>query len=305
VSLAAISARALRPDYSPGARAQAAAQAAAIVTRSGTSFALGMKILSPERRAGMFAVYAFCRVIDDIADEGGTLIEKRAGLHLWRGLIADLYAGRRVEDPVAVALEEPIYRFALPQREFELLIEGMEMDAEGPVIAPDWDRLVGYCRRVAGAVGMLSMPIFGAPAGAASDRFALALGEALQLTNILRDVGEDAQLGRLYLPGPLLDAHGVPRAPLTALASPGLGPVRAEMAARARAKFTEAREALRALDWRVLRPALLMMGMYEAYLQRVTRQGFARIAEPARLSRLEKLAIALRYFYFPPLRQGA
>ncbi|MBY0423146.1 MAG: squalene/phytoene synthase family protein, partial [Parvularculaceae bacterium] len=174
------------------------------VKRSGTSFAAGMRILSKPRRDGMYAVYAFCREVDDIADATTDVVEKRLGLAAWRSEIDRVYQGRP-QFPTGVALVEPVRAFGLDRQEFILMIEGMEMDAEGPVVAPTMERLLAYTRRVAGSVGMLSMPIFGAPKGEASNRFAQALGDALQLTNILRDVGEDAIIGRLYLPKELLE----------------------------------------------------------------------------------------------------
>lgn len=320
----------------------AAAQeaASASVKRSGTSFAAGMAILPRPRRAAMHAVYAFCREVDDIADdEHLSAAEKRARLNEWRREIDRLYAGRPAMS-AGVALLEPVRAYDLPRHEFLMMIEGMEMDADGPIVAPTLDRLFAYTRRVAGAVGLLSMPVFGAPKGEASDRFALALGDALQLTNILRDVAEDARIGRLYLPAELLAKHGAPkdadsvRAALNphpklsskVSASPlgggeegpvpppcgevetaqrfrvGVSDVARDLAEIARSKFAVAREALAALDWRSVRPALLMMGVYEAYLRKMTARGWARVGEPVSLSKAEKLFIAARYGFAPPLK---
>lgn len=278
------------------------------VKRSGTSFGPGMRILSKPRREGMYAVYAFCREVDDIADEGGTLDEKRAGLADWRSEIDRLYDGRP-ETPTGAALIEPVQRFNLSREEFLLVIEGMEMDAEGPIIAPTMERLFAYTRRAAGAVGMLSMPVFGAASGQTSEDFALSLGDALQLTNILRDVEEDAEEGRLYLPRELLEKHGCPLDPAAVVSHPGLPAVRAELAETARAKFADARKALAqgsadGLDWRMLRPALLMMGVYETYLNRMTVRGWANGQPKITLSKLEKTLIALRWFIAPRLNAG-
>jgi len=258
-----------------------------------------MRILSRPRREAMFAVYAFCREVDDIADEGGTREEKLCGLQGWRDEIDRVYAGRP-EYPTGAALIEPIERFGLEKQEFVLMIDGMEMDAAGPVVAPSMDRLFAYCRRVAGSVGRLSMPIFGAPAGEASDNFALALADALQLTNILRDVGEDAEIGRLYLPIELLERHGAPTEPSLIPGSPGLPAVASEIALIASSRFAAAKSELRRLDWRVLRPALLMMGVYETYLRRLAARGWDSIGAPLSISKLEKAAIAVRYAAAPP-----
>ncbi len=175
------------------------------------------------------------------------------------------------------------------------------MDARGPVQAPSRETLQAYCRCVAGAVGMISIRIFG-DGSPKAERFALALGDALQLTNILRDVADDARIGRLYLPRELLTAHGVrPRAPLDVIADPEIGAVCADLAREARARFGEARTALRELDWRVMRPALIMMGMYEGLLERMEVRGWQGPLGPVRLSKPEKILRALRYGLMPPL----
>lgn len=287
------------PAISP---AEARRHAYETVKRSGTSFGAGMRILSKRRRQAMYAIYAFCREVDDIADEGGTVAEKRAGLADWRREIDWLYQGRP-QTPTGLALLDPIEEFNLPKEEFTLVIEGMEMDAEGPIVAPTMDGLLAYCRRAAGAVGMLSMPVFGAPRDAAAEKFALSLGDALQLTNILRDVEEDAGEGRLYLPFELLKKHDCPLLPEDIVDAAGLPAVREEMAALARRKFSDARDALKDLDWKILRPALLMMGVYERYLDKMTARGWATGQPKIEISKAEKTLIAARWF-FAPKRQG-
>ena len=270
------------------------------VKRSKTSFGPGMRILSKARREGMYAVYAFCREVDDIADEGGTRDEKLAALGEWRAEIDRLYEGAP-QTPTGVALLAPVRAFDLPKEEFILMIEGMEMDAKGPVIAPPLESLAAYTRRVAGAAGQLSMPVFGAPKGKASDDFAISLGDALQLTNILRDIEQDADEGRLYLPRELLEKNGCPLTPAEISTATGLPSVRAEIAAMARRKFADARLALKDLDWRVLRPALLMMGVYERYLDKMTARGWANGQARVTLSKGEKAAIALRWLFAPKI----
>jgi squalene synthase HpnD len=269
------------------------------VRRSGTSFAAGMRILSKPRRDAMHAIYAFCREIDDIADDMGEAADKRVQLAAWRAEIDRVYAGEP-KFRTGVALARPVRDFDLPKEEFHLLIEGMEMDAGGPIVAPAMETLLAYTRRVAGAVGMLSMPVFGAPRNEAARDFALSLGDALQFTNILRDVTEDARIGRLYLPRELLVRHGAPMTPGAIASSPALAPVARDFAALATERFAQARKAMRALDWRVLRPALLMMGVYEAYLKRMETSGWQTGARVS-LSMLDKLVISARYALAPPL----
>ena len=273
------------------------------VKRSKTSFGAGMRILPTDRRQAMYAVYAFCREVDDIADEGGEKTQKKEALEAWRREIDRVYQGRP-QYPTGVALLEHIERFGLPKREFIMMIAGMEMDANGPITAPSMDGLLAYTRRVAGAVGMLSMPIFGAPSNKIADHFALSLGDALQLTNILRDVEEDAEEGRLYLPYELLKKHGCVIDAATISNDPGLPAVRKELAEIAASRFEETRKALKDLDWRVLRPALLMMGVYETYLARMVARGWENGQPRIKISKLEKAAIAARWYFAPRLNRS-
>lgn len=245
-----------------------------------SSFALGMYVLPRARRQAMWALYAFSRVIDDIADEDWPLAEKHRLLEAWRGEIAALYAGRP-GSAIGQALAWPVTRYDLPEAEFVALIDGMQMDADGPIVAPEMAVLRQYTRRVAGAVGLLSMRIFGAWRGAVSERFALALADAFQLTNILRDVEEDAAMGRLYLPSEALARAGVPAEPGAAARHPALPQVCAEIGALARAEYETARGLIPAHGRLALAPALLMMGVYESYL---TRMEAARFRHEGRVS---------------------
>ncbi|MEO0994940.1 MAG: squalene/phytoene synthase family protein [Pseudomonadota bacterium] len=263
------------------------AVAAEITARAGTSFGPGMRILPAERRRGMWALYAFSRVIDDIADEDWPLAEKHRLLDAWREEIAALYAGRPVST-IGHALAGIVARWDLPEAEFLALIDGMQMDADGPIVAPPETVLRLYTRRVAGAVGLLSMRIFGAWRDDVSERFALALADAFQLTNILRDIEADAEMGRLYLPAELLAAHGIPPDPAKAAAHPALPAAAAELGRAARAEFATARGLIGAHARLRIAPALVMMGVYAAYLARMEAVGFARGAR-VRLSKAEKL----------------
>ncbi len=265
----------------------------ALVQRAGTSFYRGMKVLAADRRAAMYAIYAFCRIVDDVADEPGPLGEKIAGLAAWRGRIAGLYAGR-AEDAVTRVLLPAVQRYALRQDDFMAVIDGMQMDAEAVIVAPDVAELDLYCDRVAAAVGRLSVRAFG-DASPAADDVAWHLGRALQLTNILRDVAEDVARGRLYLPREWLRDAGVPADPAAALRHPGLPAVCARMAADARRHFTEARAAMHRCAPRAMRPARLMGASYAALLHRLERRGWTRLEQPVQVPKWQKLLIALRY----------
>ena len=266
----------------------------AVVARSGSSFTWGMRVLPKPRREAMYAIYAFCREVDDIADEGGTPAQKQAALEDWRAEIDSLYAGQPSK-PTARALLAPLAAYDLPKAEFLALIDGMEMDARETMLAPSEEELRLYCRRVAGAVGMLSIQAFGAKEPAARD-LAVALGEGLQLTNILRDLDEDATEGRLYLPRELLQAAGIEsRDPATVLAQPALAKVCDTLADRAEARFEETRYLLGLCHRRALKPSVLMMEVYRRILQRLRARGWAVPRRPVRLSRAEKLWILLRH----------
>ena len=265
----------------------------AVVRRAGTSFHQGMRVLPPDRRHAMYAIYAFCRVVDDIADEDGALPDKLRGLADWRARIAGLYRGE-AGDPITRVLVPAARRFGLREADFAAVIDGMRMDAETVIVAPDLATLDLYCDRVAAAVGRLSVRAFG-DSSADADRVAFHLGRALQLTNILRDIREDAERGRLYLPAEYLDAAGVPRVPAGALRSPALPAACARLAADARTHFREARGFMDACDPKAMRPARLMGETYAAILTALEKSGWrdpsARVGLPA----WRKLWLAVRY----------
>lgn len=276
-----------------GAAAADLQEVEALVLRAGTSFYRGMKVLAADRRAAMYAIYAFCRIVDDVADEPAPLVEKIAGLTAWRARIAALYDGR-TDDAVTRVLLPAIQRYGLRQDDFLAVIDGMQMDAETVIVAPSLTELDLYCDRVAAAVGRLSVRAFGDTSPAADD-VAWHLGRALQLTNILRDVAEDAGRGRLYLPQEWLHDAGVPADPARALHHPGLPAVCARMAADAHRHFTEAHAAMRRCAPRAMRPARLMGASYNALLHRLERRGWDTLDEPIRVPKWQKLLIALKY----------
>jgi len=188
--------------------AEAMATVRARVAASRTTFHAGMTFLPKPRREAMYAFYAFCREVDDIADDSATPEESRRGLQEWRRRVAMLFQGQ-ASDPITSALLPAVTAFQLVEQDFQSIIDGMAMDATAPIFAPDAATLDLYCDRVASAVGRVSVRIFG-DAGAEAMQVAHHLGRALQLTNILRDLGEDAARGRLYLPAELLAKYKIP-----------------------------------------------------------------------------------------------
>ncbi|MGO8866802.1 MAG: presqualene diphosphate synthase HpnD [Alphaproteobacteria bacterium] len=274
--------------------AAARAHVRAVTERSGTSFFWAMRLLEPARRDAMFAIYAFCREVDDIADEGGTAEAKRQGLAEWRREIDRLYAGAPTR-PTTEALLRPVAEYGLLREDFLAVIDGMEMDALSDMRAPSLAELELYCARVAGAVGLLSVRAFGDPSETAR-KLALAEGKALQLTNILRDLAEDAGRGRLYLPRELLVKHGIAaRDPAAVLAHPSLGKACDDLAAIARASYDEARAWLAQLDRRTMRPAIIMLEVYSRSLAALVARGWRELERPVGPSKFTKLWIALRY----------
>lgn len=265
-----------------------------VTKAAGSSFYWAMRILPPARRQAMFAIYAFCRVVDDIADGDSPEAEKRRQLTEWRAEIRRIYDGTPIH-PVARALVGPTRTYGMRPDDFLAVIDGMEMDVGAGVRAPNLQTLDLYCRRVAGAVGLLSIRAFGT-GGPEAEEFAVTLGSALQLTNILRDLKEDAAVGRLYLPRELLDKYGISGDdPDEALAHPALPAVCDDLARIARERFDLAEKALAACDRQAVRPAVVMMIHYRRILNRLTAGAWLRLDERVGISTVEKVWIALRY----------
>jgi len=269
-----------------------------VVRRAGSSFFAAMRILPPARREAVYAVYAYCREVDDIADDEGDSGAKLARLAAWRDEVQRIYDGVP-ESPTGKALAGDVCRFALPREEFLRLIDAVEKDAGTVMHAPSMAELQRYCRGVAGAVGMLLIRIFG-DHGPAAQEFAVALGEALQLTNILRDLAEDAERDRLYLPAELLREHGVDarRPAAEVLADPAIEGVCSDLAAIAEKRFAEAERALARADRKALRSALVMRDVYRELLRRLVRRGWRELHRPVSVGRLFKLSVALRHALF-------
>ncbi len=272
-----------------------AAHAEAVVRRSGTSFYWAMRRLAERERQAMFAVYAFCREVDDIADDAGDENTKRLQLGQWRGEIERLYGGHP-QTLTARALLPAVEAFDLRKDDFQAVINGMEMDAGASVRITDMDELTLYCDRVACAVGRLSTRVFGLPAEL-GDRLAFSEGLALQLTNILRDVAEDAERDRLYLPADVLAAHDISETENLAsvLAHSRLADVCEVLAGVAEIHFNDAIALAEQCDRDRARPAMMMLQVYHRILARLQRRGWHDIETPVSLGKLSKLWVAFRY----------
>lgn len=264
------------------------------VEAAGTSFYWAMRLLPRDRRHAMYAIYAFCREVDDIADGEGPVENKLAALAQWRGEIDTIYRGSP-RHLVARALTEPTQRFALRRRDFLAVIDGMEMDARDDIRAPDFATLDLYCSRVASAVGHLSVQAFGDPSEAAH-AVADSLGRALQLTNILRDLDEDAARRRLYLPREILDRHGIRTAdPALVLRHPALPAACRDLAAIAEDHFRDAARAMTRCSHRAMRPAAVMAAIYQATLCALQRSAWRDPSMRIGISKSLKFWLILRH----------
>lgn len=271
--------------------------ARALVRRSGTSFYGAMRLLPKPKRQAMYAIYGFCRIVDDIADGPCAQSSKRRALAAWHDHVAALYEGRP-DRMLTRALAVAVARYGLRREHLVEILRGVEMDTRGSLQAPAMEQLELYCSRVAGAVGLLSVRVFGCT-DPHVERYALAVGAALQFTNILRDVAEDAAEGRLYLPREALEAAGIAsRDPLTVAADPALPEACAYLAAIARQRYREADDLLAAMasdDRKSLAPAVVMMTVYKRLLERLIAGGWRRPERRVHLPRWEKMWIALRH----------
>jgi phytoene synthase len=264
-------------------------------TASGSSFYAAMRILPREQREAMFQIYSFCRHVDDIADSDGPRPERLKALQQWRDDIDALYQGHpppRLRDYVA-----SVRKFGLKREDFLAIVDGMEMDVPQDIRAPDLATLDLYCDRVASAVGRLSVRVFGLPE---ADGIQLAhhLGRALQLTNILRDIDEDAGLGRLYLPRESLLLAGITSDdPARVSAERTLPKVCLPLAERAKMHFQKADEIMNRNRRRAVRAPRIMSKYYRAILDLLVARGFAAPRAPVRINKMARIAIVLRYAF--------
>ncbi len=276
------------------AELQAANDLTALQARvSGSSFYAAMRLMPKAERSAMFAIYAFCRLVDDIADDETRLPAARAAeLAAWRADIGALYAGRPAGR--AAFLAEPVQAFGLRKTDFLAVIQGMEMDVAADIRAPDLGTLDLYCDRVASAVGRLSTRVFGMDEAPGLE-LAHRLGRALQLTNILRDLDEDAAIGRLYLPRELLADAGILTAdPGAAIADPRVDQACRALAAQADGHFAAAHRLLRSRPRGRMFAPRLMGAVYQAMLRDLLAKGWVPPRRRVRIGKPRLLWIILR-----------
>jgi presqualene diphosphate synthase len=260
----------------------------------GSSFYSAMRLMPKAEREAMFAIYAFCRMVDDIADDGiGTREERFAALTSWRRDLGVLFGGGM---PVRGAfLKDAVARYRLRQEDFLAIIDGMEMDVHADIVAPELIILDLYCDRVASAVGRLSVKVFGMDDGPGFD-LAHHLGRALQLTNILRDLDEDAAIGRLYLAREHLEAAGIAvRDAASAIADPRIDAACRATARLAHEHYEKADAIMRARPKGRIRTPRLMGAVYAEILRAMETQGWSPPRKRVSLPKSQLAMIVLRH----------
>jgi phytoene synthase len=270
-------------------------QTNAAVRAGGSSFYLAMRILGRQQRQAMFEVYSFCRTVDDIADGNSPREWRVARLAEWRHQIRVLFAGGR---PAGLEqLANAVGRFSLSQQDFIAIIDGMEMDAVTDIRAPDLSLLELYCDRVACAVGRLSVRIFGLN-DEKGQLLAHHLGLALQFTNILRDIDEDAAVGRLYLPREAIRGAGVEsNDPQAVAADPRIGAACAFLADRARDHFVKSDAVMAACPRQSVRAPRIMAEAYRKLLDDMIARGWSSPRSRVHVNKSRLLWIALRHAF--------
>lgn len=259
---------------------------------AGSSFYAAMRLMPKAEREAMFAIYAFCRAVDDIADDGiGTRAERHEALNAWRADLDALYDGGAPR--LSRFLSQAVQRYGLRKDDFHAIIDGMDMDAAEDIRAPDLETLDLYCDRVASAVGRLSIKVFGMEEGPGFD-LAHHLGRALQLTNILRDLDEDADIGRLYMPREYLQEAGITTTdPAAVLAAPGIDAACRKVAALAHDHYRAAARIMRAKPKGRIRTPKLMGAVYSEILREMEKAGWASPRRHIALGKAKLIAIVL------------
>ena len=258
--------------------------------QSGSSFYYSFMFLPPPRRRAITALYAFCREVDDVVDETSEPGIAHAKLAWWRGEVHAIYAGAP-QHPVGLALQSVVASFPLPETHFQAVIDGMAMDLERNRYL-DFTDLEAYCYRVAGVVGLMSAEIFGYT-NPATRQYAQDLGIAFQLTNIVRDVGEDARRGRIYVPQSDLVRHGVTAASvLRCQGGDAFRALMAEQVTRACDWYDRAFATLPSEDRAAQKPGLIMAAIYRALLDEIVRDNYDVLSHRIALTPLRKLWIA-------------
>ncbi|CAM3400008.1 phytoene/squalene synthase family protein [Deinococcus saxicola] len=286
----------LPSSQNPTAPAQAVDHCRDVTRDHSKTFFLGSRLFPLRQRQAVWAVYAACRTGDDIADES-TADSVSAELDVWWGRIQNAFAGRPGPDPVDMALAWAARTYPIPLSAFAELHDGLRMDLGGHVYH-DMDDLTLYCRRVAGVIGFMIAPVSGFSGGDKTLQHALMLGQAMQLTNILRDVGEDLTRGRVYLPQSLLSEYGVTRADLErGLVTPEYRALMTYLCALARDWYAEGRAGIPCLHGSARLAVATAARAYEGILDDLERAGYDNFNRRAYVSGTRKLLMLPRAWW--------
>ncbi|MBQ8661922.1 MAG: squalene/phytoene synthase family protein [Alphaproteobacteria bacterium] len=269
-----------------------------MVKKSGTSFFWSMRLLPSAKRNAMYTIYAFFRHIDDIVDGDAPVQEKLDLLEAWRKEIDNIYDKKVPTTDIGRKIYKNCMRFKLPKEEFIRMIDSISMDLPEPIQAPSLQEFYEYCRGVAGVPGSLSLRIFGCNDENVIEDLSSSLGTALQITNILRDVKEDAMVQRLYIPREFLEKAGIQATdPLSVVVNKNLALAREELARIAGKCYDKAFETLKKLDKKTARPVRAIAYIYKRYFDIMQNRGWEVISPKPHLSRPLKLCLALKAFF--------
>lgn len=266
-----------------------------MVKKSGTSFFWSIRLLPFAKRQAMYTIYAFCRHIDDIVDGNAPAKEKLELLKAWRQELNNIYDKKVPTTEIGRRIYKNCMRFKLPKAEFEQLIDSIAMDLPQPLQAPDMETFNRYCRGVAGAPGNLTLRIFGCHDEKLIEELSCALGRALQITNILRDIKEDAQAQRIYIPAEMLHSAGITsRNPEQVLCDKNLAVAREELARLADSDYKSAFEKIKLLPKRAAKQVRMIAYIYRRYFDIMQNRGWEIISPKPRISKPTKFCLIMK-----------
>ncbi len=269
-----------------------------IVKKSGTSFFWSMRFLPTAQRNAMYTIYAFCRHIDDIVDGNAPMAEKIDLLQAWREEMDNIFDKKVPTTEIGRKIYKNCMRFKLPKEEFLHLIDSIGMDVPNPVQAPDLNKFYRYCRGVAGVPGSLTLRILGCKDEQIINDLATSLGNALQITNILRDVKEDALNNRLYIPKEYLEKAQITITdPMSVVVDKNLVVAREELARQAKDNYDKADKLIPQLDKKISRHVRMIESIYRRYFDMMENRGWEVISPKPSLGKFKKLSLALRAYF--------
>ncbi len=268
-----------------------------MVKKSGTSFFWSMRLLPNKKRTAMYTIYAFFRHLDDIVDGNNSTQEKMDLIKAWREELDNIYDRKLPQTDIGRKIYKNCMRFKLPKNEFLKMMDSISMDLPKPLQAPDLKTFNDYCRGVAGVPGNLSLRIFGCEDTDLIENLATTLGNALQITNILRDVKDDAKDNRLYIPREFLQKAGITSTnPEEVLVDKNFAVARAALAGIALQDYQKAFDLLKQLDKRAAKPVKAIAYVYKRYFDIMQKRGWEIISPKPHIGKITKLCLALKAF---------